>query len=363
MRVRRLIELIATVLVALAAHAESSAAQLPRTPRRLVFRVIHTYSELAATNWIITVSARTNGVVELALESKLGSGSRIPWIITDSAAIHAEPIISRGAFAPAEIKRVVQYAESLLANPPLSDQSHRDATKRPRIELTTKRRAHRLYPFTTVQDLRFSVTPSVYPVPAPWFDISGSTCLSLQSAPVWLLGFGGETWEEHEYRLFIAALDNAATWADMWSQLRREWSRPDLIRADDAACPAQPIHRNPIPRFPARVRDDVVEMDVHFDAVVDTAGRIEPASLRSMSGASSAFVKEARSKLIDWKFLPAMLTDGLPVRQRVHFHVHFAREAGRDVDELARDATEHGAEILVLARPARSGAGEKASRR
>jgi hypothetical protein len=127
------------------------------------------------------------------------------------------------------------------------------------------------------------------------------------------------------------------------------------VSADAAGCAARPIASNSVPSYPSGQWARFGMQRVDVDAVVDTAGRIEPASLAAVVG-EAPFVQSAQQALRTWRFYPAMMAPRVPVRQRTHFEVIFDRKEpqseGEENDLLAR-AGERGVDILIIARPPR----------
>jgi TonB family protein len=122
----------------------------------------------------------------------------------------------------------------------------------------------------------------------------------------------------------------------------------DVIEARDAACEARP-RLHPVPAYPAHSGASLG--DVHVDATVDTSGQIE-VPIRVLFATDSVFAAQAVTALKSWRFAPALLMLGKPVRQRIHVQVHFDPNAlARDqVKNLLIAAGDHGAGILVIAR-------------
>jgi TonB family protein len=165
-----------------------------------------------------------------------------------------------------------------------------------------------------------------------------------------LVGNGGEMPIE-QFRMVLASVKRAVAWAE---ELRRGVPptplRADIIDSRDAACEARP-RTHPLPRYPYRSGDALG--DVHIDAIVDTSGRLEPASVRVLFATDSVFTNEALRTIDRWRFAPALLTLDTPVRQRLHLQVHFsASGVSRDeIKDLLIDAGDHGANMLVISQP------------
>lgn len=302
----------------------------------------------------LTVSGRRDGWVEIEFKNVMAGGVHAPWLITQSEVQVNEPR-TRGYFTPAEARRAAVLAESVLAAPQRWDST----TKRfepPVTRATPLFETERMAPLeppllawgmVPYQLGRFGRPPT----------IGFSYCYNglvdgLQSG-------GGELSVE-QFNALIRSLRDAATMAEMLSRVPKPLSA-DVIEARDAACEARP-RSHPVPEY--RAHDGASLGDVHLDAIVDTSGHVE-SDLRVLFASDSVFAAEAVAALKQWRFLPALLTLGHPVRQHVHVHVHFAPGAlDRDeIKALLITAGDHGAGILVLARPPRAGQPRTASTR
>jgi TonB family protein len=87
------------------------------------------------------------------------------------------------------------------------------------------------------------------------------------------------------------------------------WSESDVDRQVSAAPGNAP------PRYPATLRGREVEGKVVVEFVVDTAGRIEPTSVRVQSATDPAFAAAVTSALPSYRYVPARVA-GHRVRQR-----------------------------------------------
>lgn len=86
--------------------------------------------------------------------------------------------------------------------------------------------------------------------------------------------------------------------------------------------PPQLIGHPPL-RYPDLLRQAGVEGRVVLEAVLDTTGRVEPATLRVSSGAHALFEAEARAVALASRYRPARVS-GRPVRVRILLPVAFA---------------------------------------
>jgi protein TonB len=102
----------------------------------------------------------------------------------------------------------------------------------------------------------------------------------------------------------------------------------------DPAAPSAPLEArladeaplllvHPEPRYPELLRQAGITGRAVVEAVVDTAGRAEPASLRVVSADQAAFGDEARAVVLASRFRPGRL-GGRPVRVRVRVPITFA---------------------------------------
>jgi protein TonB len=79
----------------------------------------------------------------------------------------------------------------------------------------------------------------------------------------------------------------------------------------------------PVPRYPAPLQAAGIEGRVAVEFVIDTAGRVEPASLRVLESTHPAFAAAAREALARAAFRPARLGTH-PVRQLTRQSIRFA---------------------------------------
>jgi TonB family protein len=84
-----------------------------------------------------------------------------------------------------------------------------------------------------------------------------------------------------------------------------------------------PSAGNPSPAYPARLASAGVEGDALVRFVVDTAGRVEPASVEILSASHALFAASVRRWLGQTRYSPA-LVQGRPVRQLVQQRVGFS---------------------------------------
>ncbi len=80
--------------------------------------------------------------------------------------------------------------------------------------------------------------------------------------------------------------------------------------------PVEPFANQPVPRYPAMLRSAGVEGRVDVRFVVDTLGRVEPASIQIIDSTHQQFVDSVLSALLRQRFLPAEVA-GRRVRQLV----------------------------------------------
>lgn len=94
-------------------------------------------------------------------------------------------------------------------------------------------------------------------------------------------------------------------------------ARPDsALRGFQVDTLAEPIPETLVPRYPRELRSREVRGSVIAEFVVDTAGRIEPATFRVISSDDPAFTASVRELLPRARFLPA-INEGKLVRQVV----------------------------------------------
>jgi TonB family protein len=80
--------------------------------------------------------------------------------------------------------------------------------------------------------------------------------------------------------------------------------------------PATPLGKSRVPRYPGLLQSARQEGSVVAFFVVDTMGRVEPASFRTASSTHTLFTESVRSAVLAMRFRPAEVA-GHPVRQLV----------------------------------------------
>lgn len=80
--------------------------------------------------------------------------------------------------------------------------------------------------------------------------------------------------------------------------------------------PATPLGKSRVPRYPSLLQNVRQEGSVVAYFVVDTLGRVEPASFRAASSTHALFTESVRSAVLAMRFRPAEVA-GHPVRQLV----------------------------------------------
>jgi protein TonB len=80
--------------------------------------------------------------------------------------------------------------------------------------------------------------------------------------------------------------------------------------------------RSPLPRFPQLLRDSGVEGMARMQFVVDTLGRVEPASVKAVSATHPLFAVAVEAVLPRMHFSPARVGDH-KVRQLVEMPIQF----------------------------------------
>jgi TonB family protein len=80
--------------------------------------------------------------------------------------------------------------------------------------------------------------------------------------------------------------------------------------------PAAPLGKGRVPRYPGLLQGARQEGSVIAYFVVDTLGRVEPASFRAASSTHALFTESVRSAVLAMRFRPAEVA-GRPVRQLV----------------------------------------------
>lgn len=292
----------------------------------------------------LTVSGRRDGWVELEFKNLMAGGVHAPWLITATEVQVNEPR-TRAYFTPAEARHAAHIADSILAVPQRWDSAANQFV--PNVS-----RATALFETQRMAPLE---PPLLYWWMRPYRlgrigappELEFSFCYN--DLIEGLQPRGGNLSVE-QFRALIASLRDAAKWAETLSHTPASLSA-DVIEARDAACEARP-RTHPVPEY--RAHAGASSGDVHVDAVVDTTGRIE-SDIHVLFATDSAFGAEAVASLKQWRFLPALLMLGHPVRQRVHVQFHFAPNTpDRDeVKALLIAAGDHGAGFFVLTRPPR----------
>lgn len=126
--------------------------------------------------------------------------------------------------------------------------------------------------------------------------------------------------------------------------------RPDsALRGFQVDTLAEPIPETLVPRYPRELRGREARGSVVAEFVVDTTGRIEPATFQVISSDDPAFTAAVRDLIPGARFLPA-INEGHLVRQIVRQAFLF------DVDVLPRPGANPGARA-----PAAGGAGASRS--
>lgn len=92
---------------------------------------------------------------------------------------------------------------------------------------------------------------------------------------------------------------------------------------EDVERAAAPIGRQRAPRYPEALRSARVEGGVTVRFVVDTLGRVEPASIRITESTHALFEPAVQAALLQTRFRPARVRGG-PVRQLVQQRFVFA---------------------------------------
>jgi TonB family protein len=326
------------------ASAQSGGLTVGDSIRRLQ-RAVPITDAMALSNWTLRIFARRDGWVELDLESTLRNRSPTPWLARDQFFPRVgEPVRSRGYFTPDEVHRAVSLADSLIdGSIPREAMAARFRNEWPRV--LDMRNSDPLFPMKNV----FSWYMGSVREGSGEVEFGLGTCFNVSEAPAQLMG-RGVTRSIAEYQGILRALDSAATTAAQFVRTPQAM-RADLIDGSEAACQARPKYDVPLPAYPPGGKGRIA--DVRIDAVVDTDGRIVPASVHA-SGGDSVFVAEAIHAIEQWRFAPALLTKATPVAQRVRIHVHFAPSLLTEgaVGALMDQVVKRGGEMLVLSRPA-----------
>jgi TonB family protein len=95
----------------------------------------------------------------------------------------------------------------------------------------------------------------------------------------------------------------------------------EATTADQRFEPAM-VLRQPVPEYPAVLAAAGVDGKVAVEFVIDTAGRVQPASIRILSSTHQAFEAAARKTLLESAFRPARLS-AHPVRQLTRQSIRF----------------------------------------
>ena len=99
-------------------------------------------------------------------------------------------------------------------------------------------------------------------------------------------------------------------------------ARDSVLEEHQVSCPARARATNTRPEFPAAAGISSYELLASF--VVDSAGRPEPETLRTLPGSDRRFVASFEETLPIWRYVPGRRA-GRRVRQRVHVVVPFRR--------------------------------------
>ncbi|HET9011580.1 MAG TPA: carboxypeptidase-like regulatory domain-containing protein, partial [Gemmatimonadaceae bacterium] len=99
-------------------------------------------------------------------------------------------------------------------------------------------------------------------------------------------------------------------------------ARDSVLEEHQVSCPARARMTNPRPEFPVAPGVSSYELVASF--VVDSAGRPEPSTLRTLPGSDPRFVASFEETLPIWRYLAGRRA-GHRVRQRVHVAVPFRR--------------------------------------
>jgi TonB family protein len=91
---------------------------------------------------------------------------------------------------------------------------------------------------------------------------------------------------------------------------------------EDARFEQAALVSQPAPRYPRALEAAGVEGRVALEFVIDTTGRVEPASIRILQSSHDAFDVEARAALTGARFRPAKFS-GHPVRQLTRQSIRF----------------------------------------
>ncbi|MGH7581417.1 MAG: energy transducer TonB [Gemmatimonadales bacterium] len=95
----------------------------------------------------------------------------------------------------------------------------------------------------------------------------------------------------------------------------------DPVSAETVGDPVAIVHQ-PVPRYPAALAQAGIAGRVVIEYVVDTAGRAEPGSLRTLTSTHGAFESAAHASVLAGRYRPARLR-GKAVRQLVRQTLSF----------------------------------------
>jgi len=109
--------------------------------------------------------------------------------------------------------------------------------------------------------------------------------------------------------------------ADVWSGTPASDAIYEATMNDERFAPAIVVSQ-PAPRYPKHLETLGLEGRVVVEFVIDTAGQVEPASLRVLESTHQAFDQAARTTMLESVFKPARLS-GHAVRQLTRQAVRF----------------------------------------
>jgi len=109
--------------------------------------------------------------------------------------------------------------------------------------------------------------------------------------------------------------------ADVWSGAPASDAIYEATMNDERFAPAIVVSQ-PAPRYPKHLETLGLEGRVVVEFVIDTAGQVEPASLRVLESTHQAFDQAARTTMLESVFKPARLS-GHAVRQLTRQAVRF----------------------------------------
>ena len=343
------------VVAALTAGASRAAAQGVATAQRDAsppYQRTHSIgTPVAPDAAAVTIAARRDGWVEIAVRPTARGGARAPWLVVNGRIVAAEAH-GRGYFAPAEVQRAAALADTLLARPLHPDSSRayaRFASGPPRLAALRDAAARGgrslldWFYFPPELDRRTGAPRGVV-------EMGVGPCQ--EDARYGRAAFAASETSLEEFRQMVASLQSAAAQAREFAPTPRPEVR-DLLDADETACEAAP-RRVPAPEFPRTLARAAV---VHLDAVIDTSGAVEAGTVdvRVTPGTPTELVRAATDSLRRWRFSPALASLDRPVRQRVHVELRYSPS---EVDLRAEraDAGRHGADVVVIVRPDVQGA-------